>query len=324
VTTIQAPIHSGFGGRTTAQEALAGQDLGGKTAIVTGGYSGIGLETTRALADAGATVIVPARRPDHARIVLRDIPRVEVGELDLLDGGSIDAFARGFIESARSLNILIDSAGVMATPLQRDARGYELQFATNHLGHFQLAARLWPSLRSAGDARIVSVSSRVHRRGGVNFEDPNFKRREYRKWDAYAQAKSANALFAVAMDARGKAYGVRAFSLHPGFIATDLSRHLSGDEMLAMGFRDMHGDIPAEKAHLYKTVEQGAATSVWCATSKLLDGLGGVYCEDVDVAETVQPDAKRESGVRPWAIDADLAERLWILSEGLTGVAFNI
>ncbi|MGI4813869.1 MAG: oxidoreductase [Janthinobacterium lividum] len=324
MSTRQAPIHSGFGSRTTAQEALAGQDLSGKIAIVTGGYSGLGLETTRVLAEAGATVIVPARRLDHARSVLKNIPRTEVASLDLLDPVSIDAFARNFIASKRPLHILVNSAGIMATPLQRDARGYESQFAANHLGHFQLVAGLWPALREASGARVVSVSSRGHRIDGVHFDDPHFERREYHKWKAYGQSKSANVLFAVTLDARGQAHGVRAFALHPGNIPTDLSRHLSDEEMRAAGFRDEHGNIPADKVHLYKTVEQGAATSVWCATSKQLDGMGGVYCEDVDIAEAVAADAKQDPGVRPWAIDPALGERLWGLSETLTGTKFTI
>ena len=201
-TTPQAPIHSGFGPNTTAREVLRGHDLMGKTAIVTGGYSGIGLETTRALAEAGATVVVPARTQEKARTALDGIPRVEVETVELIDPASIDAFAGRFLGSERPLDILINNAGIMAPPLQRDARGYESQFATNHLGHFQLTARLWPALKRAGKARVVSVSSTGISFGGVDFDDPNFARREYDKWKAYGQSKTANALFAVALDKR--------------------------------------------------------------------------------------------------------------------------
>src|SRR5262244_4018299 len=166
MTTEQKPLKSGFGAKTTAREVLAGSDLTGKIAIVTGGYSGVGLETTRALAEAGATVVVPARTLEKARTALDGIPRVELETLELIDPASIDAFADRFLDSGRPLDILINNAGIMAPPLQRDARGYESQFATNHLGHFQLTARLWPALQRAGHARVVSVSSTGIASGG--------------------------------------------------------------------------------------------------------------------------------------------------------------
>ena len=313
-TTPQAPIHSGFGPNTTAREVLRGHDLMGKTAIVTGGYSGIGLETTRALAEAGATVVVPARTQEKARTALDGIPRVEVETVELIDPASIDAFAGRFLGSERPLDILINNAGIMAPPLQRDARGYESQFATNHLGHFQLTARLWPALKRAGKARVVAVSSTGISFGGVDFDDPNFERREYDKWKAYGQSKTANALFAVALDKLGQAHGIRAFSVHPGGISTDLVRYVSDEELA------FDGEL--------KTPEQGAATSVWCATSPQLEGKGGVYCMDVDIAEVIsdftpQVPGQQPTGVLPWAIDPDLAERLWHLSEKMTGVKFS-
>jgi NAD(P)-dependent dehydrogenase (short-subunit alcohol dehydrogenase family) len=314
MATEQKPLKSGFGAKTTAREVLAGRDLTGKIAIVTGGYSGVGLETTRALAEAGATVVVPARTQEKARAALAGIPRVEIETLELFDPASIDAFAGRFLGSGRSLDILINNAGIMAPPLKRDARGYESQLATNHLGHFQLTARLWPALKEAGKARVVSVSSTGISFGGVDFDDPNFERREYDKWKAYGQSKTANALFAVALDKRGQAHGVRAFSVHPGGILTDLVRYVS-DEVLAF-----EGDL--------KTPEQGAATSVWCATSPQLEGKGGVYCMDVDIAEVItdfapQGSGEQPTGVLPWAIDPDLAEQLWHLSEKMTGVKLN-
>ena len=323
MTTRQAPLPSGFGAHTTAQEALGSRDLRGTVAIVTGGYSGLGLETTRVLAGAGATVIVPARTPDKAKQALAGLAGVELEALELGDPASVDAFAERFLASGRPLHMLINNAGVMACPLARDARGFETQLAVNHLGHFQLAGRLWPALRKAGGARVVSVSSRGHRRAGVDFEDPNFLKRPYDRWVAYGQAKSANVLFAVALDKRGEAHGVRAFSLHPGAILTPLTRHMSKEELQAMGAIDENGNVPADKAHEYKSVEQGAATQVWCATSAQLEGMGGVYCEDVDVAWPVAADDAGQSGVRPWAIDPELAERLWTLSEGWSGVRFS-
>jgi len=308
-----------FGPTTTAEAVLAKRNLTGTTAIVTGGYAGLGLETTRALAQAGADVVVPARSPERARAALRALPGVQQERLDLSRPTSIDAFAQRFLQRGRALDILVNNAGIMAPPLTRDARGYESQLATNHLGHFQLTARLWPALRQADGARVVSLSSLGHRIGPVDFDDPNFERREYDKWVAYGQSKSANALFAVGLDARGGPHGVHAFSVQPGGIITDLARYLDRAELQAMGAIDERGQPRSENL---KTIEQGAATTVWCATSPQLDGQGGVYCEDVDIAEAVSTDSDRASGVRPWAIDHVAAERLWTLSEELTGVSF--
>ncbi|MBI1252683.1 MAG: SDR family NAD(P)-dependent oxidoreductase [Alphaproteobacteria bacterium] len=315
---MQAPIKSGYGMRTSAREALAGQRLDGVTAIVTGGYSGLGLETTRALSEAGATVIVPARTPDKAAQALAGMAGVEQAALDLADPASIDAFAESFLSSQRPLNILINNAAIMASPLMRDARGYEAQFSTNHLGHFQLTGRLWPALKAANGARVVALSSIGHRRSPVTLDDPHFQNRPYDKWEAYGQAKTANALFAVGLDARGKAHGVRAFAVHPGGIMTDLQRFMPEEEKRAMGWIDENGKLNA----MFKTPEQGAATSVWCATSPQLDGMGGVYCEDCDVAEAVAADDARWSGVRPWAIDPAIADQLWAISEQMTGVRY--
>ncbi|MBI1187949.1 MAG: SDR family NAD(P)-dependent oxidoreductase [Alphaproteobacteria bacterium] len=317
--TAQKPIGSGFGARTTAREACAGADLNGKIAIVTGGYAGLGLETTRALAGAGATVIVPARTPDKAKAALADVANVEQEALDLADSQSIDAFAERFLASKRPLHILINNAAIMAAPLMRDGRGYEAQFATNHLGHFHLAARLWPALKAANGARVVSLSSIGHRRAPVNLDDPSFETTPYDKWESYGRAKSANALFAVGLDKRGAPHGVRAFAVHPGGIMTDLQRFMPEEEKIAMGWIDSEGRVNER----FKTPEQGAATSVWCAVSPQLQGQGGVYCEDCDIAEAVPADAQTWAGVRPWAIDPDTADRLWTLSERMTGVRFE-
>lgn len=321
MTTEQQPLSSGFGPNTTAREVLAGRDLCGKIAIVTGGYSGVGLETTRALAEAGATVFVPARTEEKARAALAGTPRVEIETLELIDPVSIDAFADRFLGSDRPLDILINNAGIMAPPLQRDARGYESQFATNHLGHFQLTVRLWPALKRAGSARVVSVSSSGIRFGSVDLDDPNFERREYNKWQAYGQSKTANSLFAVALDKRGEAHGFRAFAVHPGGIYTDLIRHLSAEELRAVS------DDHSGGGGSLKTPEQGAATSVWCATSPQLERKGGVFCLNSDIAAVVAPpqDMNQElTGVLRWAIDPDLAEQLWDLSEKMTGARLPI
>jgi NAD(P)-dependent dehydrogenase (short-subunit alcohol dehydrogenase family) len=311
MATPQRPIGSGFGAQTTACEAIAGRRLDSALALVTGGYAGIGLETTRALAAAGATVLVAGRTPEKAQAALAGIDRVELVTLDLGDPASIDAFAERFEASGRSLHILVNNAGIMATPLARDARGFESQLATNHLGHFQLTVRLWPALLRARGARVVSLSSRGHRRSAVDFDDPNFQRRPYDKWLAYGQSKTANALFAVALDRRGEPHGVRVFSVHPGAVVTDLMRHMTADEATdaVERIRGVAG---------LKTAEQGAATTLWCATSAQLDGKGGVYCEDVDIATAVAADSPEPGGVRPWATDPALADRLWRLSEAWT------
>jgi NAD(P)-dependent dehydrogenase (short-subunit alcohol dehydrogenase family) len=313
--TNQAPLASGFDRNSTAAEVIRGRDLRGKVAIVTGGHAGLGLETTRALAGAGATVLVGARSPDAARAALAEIPGTEIDTLDLADPASVDGFTARFAATGRPLHLLINNAGIMATGLTRDARGFEGQLATNHIGHFQLTARLWPALCAAGGARVVAVSSRGHARASVDFDDPHFERRAYDKWLAYGQSKSANVLFAVALDRRGEPHGVRAFAVHPGAVFTALTRSLTDAELQAIRDR-LAGQH-------FKSTEQGAATSVWCATSPQLDGQGGVYCEDGDVAVAVGPDPAAPTGVRPWAIDPALAERLWAMSEAWTGAALT-
>ena len=317
--TEQKPLRTGLGPTTTAREVAAGALLDGKTAVVTGGLSGIGAETARVLAAAGARVIVGARDTGKADRALAGVSSVEVWPLDLADPDSIDRFAGRFTDRGDALHILVNNAGVMAPPLTRDGRGYEIQFATNHLGHFQLTARLWEPLRRAGAARVVSLSSVGHRRAPVDLDDPNFERRAYDKWVAYGQSKSANSLFAVELDRRGREKGVRAFAVHPGGALTELTRHMTDDELAAYGIV-REGDKLRPPATGFKTVAQGAATSVWCAVSPTLDGRGGVYCEDCDIAAAVPGDSKDLWGVRPWAIDKAVARALWDLSERLTGL----
>ncbi|MGG5171142.1 SDR family NAD(P)-dependent oxidoreductase [Pseudarthrobacter sp. J1738] len=317
--TPQQHLGSPFGARSTAKDVLAGIDLAGKTAIVTGGYSGLGLEAVRALHDGGAAVVVPARRPEVAAQTLSEagLDDVEVASLDLADQGSVQAFAESFLGSGRSLDILINNAAVMACPETRVGPGWEAQFATNHLGHYALTNRLWPALTAKPGARVVALSSTGHKLSPIRFEDPQFST-GYDKWKAYGQAKTANALFAIELDRLGADHGVRAFAVHPGGIMTELQRHLPVEEMRAAGWINEQGKVN----EIFKSPAQGAATSVWAATSPLLEGLGGVYCEDCDVAEPTDLDSPtaRYAGVDAHAIDADAAQRLWQLSAELTGV----
>ena len=321
MTTPQKKIGSPFGYRSTAQEVIAGIDLTGQVAVVTGGYSGLGKETVRAIAGAGAHVIVGARRPEVAADALGDVTgEVSVAALDLADPASIDAFAEHVAETTPALHLLINNAAIMANPLTRDARGFESQFATNHLGHFQLTARLAPLLKAAQGARVVALSSVAHRIPGLDLNDLHFETRDYEKWTAYGQAKSANALFARHLDQLGAAHGIRAFSVHPGGIATPLQRHLTMEEQTAMGWYDAEGKVH----EAFKSVEEGAATSVWCAVSPLLAGNGGVYCEDCDVADAWVEGMPDFTGAQPHIQDDALAADLWAVSEDLTGVRFAL
>lgn len=310
----QRSIGSGFDEKATASEVLDRLDLSGKSAVVTGGHSGLGLEASKALAGAGASVIVAARNPDAALAATDGIAGVSVEALDLADLASVHAFAESILASGRHIDILINNAGVMACPETRIGPGWEAQFATNHLGHFALTNLLWPALE--GGARVVSVSSSGHQLSPIRWDDVQFER-GYDKWLAYGQAKTANVLFAVHLDRLGRRAGVRAFSLHPGKILTPLQRHLTQDEMIGAGWIDANG-VLADPT--FKTPEQGAATAVWAATSRRLDSLGGLYCEDCDVAGRTESDDGSEAGVRDYAVDPDQAARLWRLSAELTGV----
>lgn len=331
IPTPQEPINSGFNGASTAEEVIKDIDLSGKVAIVTGGYSGLGLETVRVLCLAGAKVIVPTRDRDKAVHALEGIEGVEIELMDLLDPASIDAFSDKFLASGQPLHILVNSAGIMACPLARDPRGYELQFATNHLGHFQLVTRLWPALVSANGARVVSVSSWGHHYSPLVFDDPNFEHRDYDRWKAYGQSKTANILLAVEVDKRGKDKGIRAFSLHPGsIVGTGLEKHLSNEELRNAGVIDENDKPILDPAKNLKTVAQGAATSVWFATSPQLNGMGGVYGENCDISRMESTennwnigDSKRVTGVMYYAVDPEAADKLWSLSEQLTGAAIK-
>ncbi len=301
----------------TADEVLAGVDLSGRTALVTGSYSGIGPATASALSRAGARVLAPARRPDEAREVLRDVANVEVGEMDLSDQASVAAYAEGLLAEGTHVDIVVNNAGIMATPETRTAEGWELQFATNHLGHYALVNRLWPLLD--GGARVVSVSSGGHQFSDIRWDDPWFGT-GYDKWHAYGQSKTANALFAVHLDAVGREHGVRAWSLHPGAILTPLGRHLRAEDLATVMVEDENGELVLPT---FKTPEQGAATSVWAATSPDVEAFGGRYLEDVALAPSFSEGDVRPSdavGVKDYAQDPASAARLWTWSAELTGV----
>ena len=327
MTHLQIPVASPFGASSTATDVLQGMDLGGKTIIVTGGYAGIGREAVRTLLAANAKVVVPARNLDKARRNLVDLPDAILVEMDLMDPESIDAFAEGFLADHDRLDILINCAGVMANPLSRDARGYESQFSTNVLGHFQLTARLWPALAAAEGARVVALSSANHRVNiGDVLHDPNFQTTAYDPWKAYAQSKAANILFAVALDSIGKHSGVRAFAVHPGGIfETDLVRHMDLAIARAYGMIDDDGKAIIDPEKGWKTPQQGASTMLFAATSRLLKDRGGVYLADNNIALPAADDGDTAltNSVAPNVTDAVAAGRLWQLCEQLTGARLD-
>jgi NAD(P)-dependent dehydrogenase (short-subunit alcohol dehydrogenase family) len=307
-------ITTPFGFDSTAAEVVAGIDLSGKRAIVTGGSSGIGVETARALAGAGADVTLAVRDTDAGDKTAADItattgnPAVHVGRLDLADQASVAAFAAGW---SGPLHLLVNNAGIMALPdLQLTPQGWELQFATNHLGHFALALGLHDALAAAGNARIVSLSSRGHMRSPVVFDDVNFSSRPYDPWLGYGQSKTANVLFAVEATRRWAGDGITANAVHPGaIVATNLGRHMAPD-VLARAVSRVAPEL--------KTIEQGAATSVLVASRPQLEGIGGRYFEDCNEAPVVDdPTPDTTSGVAAYAVDPAYAERLWEVSERL-------
>lgn len=321
--TEQRPIRSGFAMFAEPDAILRGHNLTGRVAIVTGGYSGLGAETVRALAKAGATIIVPARDMSRAHAALVDVlGDVHIASMDLADLDSVNGFAEEFCTQYDRLDLLINNAGIMACPETRiGPHGWEQQFGVNHLGHFALTKALLPLLQKTAqqprsDVRVVALSSTAHKMSDIRWDDPHFRAGDYDKWQAYGQSKTANALFAVALNARLAEHGGRAFSVHPGGILTPLQRHLPREEMIALGWLNEDGAIAEAVAKMFKTPAQGAGTTLWAATSPKLAKKGGVYCEDCDIAALANPqNPLRYKHVEPYAVDAKSAERLWAMSE---------
>jgi NAD(P)-dependent dehydrogenase (short-subunit alcohol dehydrogenase family) len=311
---------STFNAESTTNEVIEGISLAGKVAVVTGASSGLGVETVRTLAGAGARVVMLARNKDKQEAVadsLREAnPQAQIDTeiVDLADLDSVRQAAAAVLNKTPDIDLLINNAGVMACPLARTAQGFEMQFGTNHLGHFLFAALLAPGLTDG--ARVVSLSSGGHKFGTVDFDDPNYQQRDYDKWMAYGQSKTANALFAVGLDDRLKTRGVRVFAVHPGVIMTQLSRHMDKAD-----YELLTANLPEGQEMKMKSVEQGAATSVWAATSPDLTGQGGIYLEDCHIAEAATPGV--DGGVESYALDRTDADRLWALSEELVGQVFT-
>jgi NAD(P)-dependent dehydrogenase (short-subunit alcohol dehydrogenase family) len=311
-----------FGARSTALEVIAGHDLKGRDAIVTGGASGIGVETVRALASAGARVVIATRDRTKGESVAATLRKetgsdlIEFQTLDLASLASVRTFVTQFLELRRDLHLLINNAGIMATPLSYTTDGFESQFGTNHIGHFALAVGLLPALKAAGRARVVSLSSLGHRRSEVHFEDISFRERPYDPWMSYGQSKTANVLFAVGMTQRFASEGINANAVHPGGIMTGLQKYVPHEEQIKMGWIDEAG---AQNSR-FKTTEQGAATSIWAAVAPELEGVGGRYLEDCTIAKPWSDD-RPISGVKAYALDLGNAERLWSVSEELVARA---
>ncbi|ANZ63748.1 oxidoreductase [Secundilactobacillus paracollinoides] len=340
--TPQQPINSPFTMKATSKQVMRGINLTGKTTIVTGGYSDIGLKVTEALVKAGAHVIVPARTLEKAQTAAGHLPNVEFGVLDLMDPASIDTFAAQFLAQHHQLDLLIECAGIMFAPLRRDSRGNESQFSTNYLGHFQLTAKLYPALKAAGTSRVIVVTSRAQSWNGTDFQDPNFDHRDYDSHVAYAQSKAADILFAVELDKRAQKDGVRAFAVHPGLVpGTGLGRFVNSNTHLQHAMGIVMNNLQATrlistrnamKAHRYglteydyfKTVSQGAADILWAATSPLLRDKGGVFVEDSNIGTAVSAESTSKFGARPWSIDPQLAAKLWSLGEQYSGTKFSL
>ncbi len=320
----QVPTGSRFHAKSEGAEVIAGIDLAGKTAIVTGGYSGIGLETVRALAARGMTVLVPVRSPEKAAEALAGVAgEVRTAAMDLGDLGSVRRFGESVVGEVKHLDLLINNAGVMACPESRIGPGWELQFGVNHMGHFALTASLLPLLEKTPGARVVALSSTGHKLSDIRWDDVHFARGGYDKWQAYGQAKTANALFANALSRRLRASGGLAFSVHPGGIFTPLQRHLGKEEMIRLGWLGEDGE-PSELAKAgFKTPSQGCSTTLWAATATALAGKPGVYCEDCDIATRTDPESPfaRYVGVNAHACDDEAAEKLWTMSEEMLSAA---
>lgn len=305
-----------FGAQSTTDEVLEGADLAGKRMLVTGARSGLGLQTARALAARGARVIGVVRDAAEARPAVEGTPGIELVEMDLTSLATVRAGADAILTKGEPLDLIVANAGVMATPLGRTAEGFETQFGTNHLGHFVLVNRLAPLLRAG--SRVVSLTSGGHRAGDVDLDDPNFERTDYNPMNAYGRSKTANVLFAVEFDRRHRDAGVRAAAVHPGTIDTELSRHQSAEMKARMIGAINAARPPGAPEFKYKTLAQGAATSVWAGVVADADEVGGRYCENCHVAELDDTPGSRV-GVRSYAVDPKRAKALWALSETLTG-----
>ena len=319
ISKHQTPTKSGFHSKTNADEITNGIDLNEKIAIVTGGYSGIGLETTRELVASGAKVIIPAKRTEVAVQNLEGIVSKEnIVEMDLGNLNSVKKFTEDFKESFGKLDLLINNAGIMACPETRIGNGWESQFAVNHIGHFLLTKELMDTMAENDSARFISLSSSAHSLTGILWDDIHFQNNPYDKWMAYGQSKTASSLIAIEFHRRMVDKGVSGFSVHPGGILTPLQRHLQKEEMVALGWMDENGS-PSEMAkNFFKTTSQGASTTLWCATSSSLNGIGGVFCEDCDIAKRkneVDESLQRYFGVADWAVDTEEASKLWDVTE---------
>ncbi len=315
-----------FGKHSTADEVLNGIDLAGKTVFITGGNSGLGKESARAMATHGAHVIIAGRDQGKLDAAVAEMTAAHAdARIDTIicDLASLESVRTGAVEACErfaKIDILINNAGVMASPMSYTADGFEMQFGTNHIGHFALTEGLMPLIeqaaKSSGSARIVNLSSRGHFIANVDLDDPNFEHRDYNEWVSYGQAKTANVLFTIGLERRFSGRGIHSLAVHPGGIRTNLSRHLDDAQEQALMDRVMTSDPDFE----WKTEAQGAATQVWAATSPALDGMGGRYCEDCHLAEV--DDHSTRGGVRSYAIDPERAERLWTLSEKMSGEPF--
>ena len=319
ISDNQKPINSGFNSKSETSDILSEINLSDKVAIVTGGYSGIGLETTKGLVLAGAKVIIPAKRPEIAFKNLNGIVSQDnIIKMDLSDLNSVKEFTDNFKENFRKLDLLINNAGIMACPETRIGNNWESQFAVNHIGHFLLTNELMDMMEDVEGARFVSLSSSAHSLTGILWDDIHFQKTPYDKWMAYGQSKTACSLMAIEFNTRMKDKGVEGFAVHPGGIITPLQRHLEKEEMVALGWMDEDGS-PSELAkNFFKSTSQGASTALWCATSPDLKGLGGVFCEDCDIAKRkseVDESMQRYFGVADWAVNTDEGSRLWEATE---------